>query len=193
MSVKGLSRLIYYISRNGKTFGPYSQNSILIFIQEGRADIHDSAWVPRNKNWIPLEQILEKNTKGKIEKSWLSKALEKIDSQDTTSTKLEIIEWACNQCGLKPLEVVARRMYVKDDSGERHLCPHPLEYTIAEKYLGSNKTEQGFNELLYIFGQDPKWNEEAAKKKLLEYFDMLGFNDPNVMKARKKLSSLMFK
>ena len=31
------------------------------------------------------------------------------------------------------------------------------------------------------------------QKKLLEYFDMLGFNDPNVMKARKKLSSLMFK
>ena len=66
-------------------------------------------------------------------------------------------------------------------------------FKLAEKYLGSNKTEQGFNELLYIFGQDPKWNEEAAKKKLLEYFDMLGFNDPNVMKARKKLSSLMFK
>ena len=62
MSVKGLSRLIYYISRNGKTFGPYSQNSILIFIQEGRADIHDWAWVPGNKNWIPLGQILEENT-----------------------------------------------------------------------------------------------------------------------------------
>ena len=30
-------------------------------------------------------------------------------------------------------------------------------------------------------------------KKLLEYFDMLGFNDPNVLEARKKLSSLMFK
>jgi len=66
-------------------------------------------------------------------------------------------------------------------------------FELAEKYLGSNKTEQGFNELLYLFDQDPKWNEEAAKKKLLEYFDMLGFNDPNVLEARKKLSSLMFK
>ena len=27
----------------------------------------------------------------------------------------------------------------------------------------------------------PKWNDEAAKKKLLEYFDMLGFTDPNVI------------
>ena len=38
-----------------------------------------------------------------------------------------------------------------------------------------------------------KWNDSAAKKKLLEYFDLLGFNDPNVMDARKKLSSMMFK
>ena len=32
-----------------------------------------------------------------------------------------------------------------------------------------------------------------GEKKLLEYFDLLGFNDPNVLEARKKLSSLMFK
>ena len=68
-----------------------------------------------------------------------------------------------------------------------------LKFKLAEKYLSSNETEMGFNELLKIFEKKPKWNDEAAKKKLLEYFDLLGFNDPNVMKARKKLSSLMFK
>ena len=39
--------------------------------------------------------------------------------------------------------------------------------------------------LLKIFEQNPNWNEEAAKKKLLEFFDLLGFNDPNVAEARK--------
>ena len=66
-------------------------------------------------------------------------------------------------------------------------------FELAEKYLQSNQIEIGFNELLYLFNQDSKWNDEAAKKKLLEYFDLLGFNDPNVLEARKKLSSLMFK
>ena len=66
-------------------------------------------------------------------------------------------------------------------------------YELAEKYLSASKTDLGFNELLIIFDKDPKWNDEAAKKKLLEYFDLLGFNDPNVLQARKKLSSLMFK
>ena len=66
-------------------------------------------------------------------------------------------------------------------------------FELANNYLSANETELGFNELLIIFEQDSKWNEEAAKKKLLEYFDLLGFNDPNVLEARKKLSSLMFK
>ena len=66
-------------------------------------------------------------------------------------------------------------------------------FELAENYLSANETGLGFNELLIIFEQDPKWNDEAAKKKLLEYFDMLGFNDPNVISARKQLSALMFK
>ena len=68
-----------------------------------------------------------------------------------------------------------------------------LRFKLANQYLSISETEKGFNELLKLFEQDPSWNEEAAKKKLLEYFDMLGFNDPNVIEARKRLSSMMFK
>ena len=64
---------------------------------------------------------------------------------------------------------------------------------LSVELLKSNQTDRGFKELLLLYEQDPKWNEEAAKKKLLEYFDLLGFNDPNVVEARKKLSSIMFK
>ena len=68
-----------------------------------------------------------------------------------------------------------------------------LRFKLANSYLSLSETEKGFNELLKIFDQNPHWNEEAAKKKLLEFFDLLGFNDPNVVEARKKLSSMMFK
>jgi len=70
---------------------------------------------------------------------------------------------------------------------------HKLRFELAEKYFSNNQTPDSFQELLNIFEVDPKWNEEAAKKKLLEYFDLLGFSDPNVIEARKKLSTLMFK
>ena len=68
-----------------------------------------------------------------------------------------------------------------------------LRYKLAESYLSTNEVKKGFDELLEIFQQDPNWNESAAKKKLLEFFDLLGFNDPNVIEARKKLSTMMFK
>ena len=68
-----------------------------------------------------------------------------------------------------------------------------LRLKLAEKYLSNNDSQNGFLELLNLFDQDPKWNDEIAKKKLLEQFDFLGFSDPNVIEARKKLSSLMFK
>ena len=68
-----------------------------------------------------------------------------------------------------------------------------LRFKLANSYLSNNETEKGFSELLKLFEQNPTWNEEAAKKKLLEFFDLLGFNDPNVLEARRKLSSIMFK
>ncbi len=68
-----------------------------------------------------------------------------------------------------------------------------LRFQLAEGYLSASETKKGFDELLKIFEQDSSWNDSAAKKKLLEFFDLLGFNDPNVIEARKKLSSMMFK
>ena len=70
---------------------------------------------------------------------------------------------------------------------------HDLRFELAEKYFSQNQSAEAFQELLHIFSHDSKWSDEAAKKKLLEYFDLLGFTDPNVIEARKKLSSLMFK
>jgi len=83
------------------------------------------------------------------------------------------------------------------DSLREALETNPLDKDVrlklAEKYFALNEPENGFKELLFLFSEDPKWNEELAKKKLLEQFDLLGFNDPNVIEARKQLSSLMFK
>lgn len=76
---------------------------------------------------------------------------------------------------------------------ERDSSNKDVQLELAEKYFSINENEKGFDTLLNIFDKDPNWNDAAAKKKLLEYFDLLGFNDPNVINARKKLSSLMFK
>lgn len=129
-----------YLYRNGQTYGPYSEEAVRCFSEEGRASPNDLAWTSEQDEWVFLRELLEENSKDhRGGGAWLWQALEKIEGDEE---KCEIIEWACDQCGLKPLLVDAKRMYVEDDSGVRHLCPHPLEYVFAEKHLGSDVPDQ---------------------------------------------------
>ena len=119
-------------------------------------------------------------------------AKEMMDSLDDETLKneeiLKINKLLTNLDKDKGSDIEELKLLVTNDPNNKE-----KRFNLAEKYLSSSETELGFNELLIIFEKDPKWNDEAAKKKLLEYFDLLGFNDPNVLEARKKLSSLMFK
>lgn len=65
-------------------------------------------------------------------------------------------------------------------------------FELAELYFRSNENQKAFDELLFIYEHNQQWNDQAAKKKLLEYFELLGLSDPDVVESRKKLSSLMF-
>ena len=119
-------------------------------------------------------------------------AKEMMDSLDDETLKneeiLKINKLITNLDKDKDGDIEELKLLVANDPNNKE-----KRFDLAEKYLSSSETELGFNELLIIFEKDPKWNDEAAKKKLLEYFDLLGLNDPNVLEARKKLSSLMFK
>ena len=81
-------------------------------------------------------------------------------------------------------EVFDKKLIDKVNSNPKDM---DLRFKLANSYLSSNEIEKGFNELLKLFEQNPIWNEGAAKKKLLEFFDLLGFNDPNVISSSKKI------
>jgi putative thioredoxin len=40
--------------------------------------------------------------------------------------------------------------------------------------------------------RDRAWNEEAARKKLIEFFEAWGPKDPATLKGRRLLSALLF-
>ena len=126
--------------------------------------------------------------------------LKKFD--DVQELLVSLDETILNDPEIKKIEKFLENLNKEDDSVQLKDIENKLNansnnkdlrFEYSKKLLQSNEIEKGFNELLLLFGDDPKWNEEAAKKKLLEYFDLLGFNDPNVIEARKRLSSLMFK
>ena len=124
-----------YIHRLGKTYGAYSRESIERFIIDGLVDNQDLGWTSGLDEWTPVCEILRFNL---TQSSWLKKALETGDEESS----FEIVHWICEHCGLKPLEVDAKRMYVTDDFGKRHLCRHPLEYLEVKKHLGEDAPDQ---------------------------------------------------
>jgi putative thioredoxin len=46
--------------------------------------------------------------------------------------------------------------------------------------------------LLEIIGCDRNWDDEAARKQLLKFFEAWGPTDPRTLEARRRLSSLLF-
>ena len=47
-------------------------------------------------------------------------------------------------------------------------------------------------QLIASIGQDADWQEGAARKQLLTFFDLWGMSDPATLKGRRRLSSLLF-
>jgi putative thioredoxin len=48
------------------------------------------------------------------------------------------------------------------------------------------------NELLEMIRADRKWNEEAARKQLVKFFEAFGTMDPLTVQGRKRLSAILF-
>jgi putative thioredoxin len=48
------------------------------------------------------------------------------------------------------------------------------------------------DQLLEIIRRDRKWNDEAARKQLLQFFEAWGLMDPESIAARRKLSAIWF-
>ena len=55
-----------------------------------------------------------------------------------------------------------------------------------------NRREEAAAELLEIIKRDRAWNDDGARKQLLQFFDAWGPADPATIGARKKLSLLLF-
>ena len=69
---------------------------------------------------------------------------------------------------------------------------HQARYDYAIALVGDNRQEEAMDHLLQIVKRDRKWNEEAARKQLLQMFEAMGPMDPLVVDARRKLASILF-
>ncbi len=69
---------------------------------------------------------------------------------------------------------------------------HQLRLDLAIALNAANKREEAADQLLEIISRQPGWNDDAARKQLLQFFEAWGMTDETTISSRRKLSSLLF-
>jgi putative thioredoxin len=69
---------------------------------------------------------------------------------------------------------------------------HQARIDLAMALAATNDKAGAVTELLEAFRRDRNWNDQAARKQLLQLFDAWGPKDPATLEGRRKLSSLLF-
>ena len=69
---------------------------------------------------------------------------------------------------------------------------HQARIDYAMALAAGGKKEQAVDQLLASIRRDRKWNEEAARKQLVQFFDAWGPKDAATLDGRRRLSSILF-
>jgi len=70
---------------------------------------------------------------------------------------------------------------------------HQARHDLALALYAAGEQEKALDELLEIVQRNRAWNEEAARKQLVKFFEALGPTHPLTLSARRRLSSLLFR
>jgi putative thioredoxin len=69
---------------------------------------------------------------------------------------------------------------------------HQARFELATALNASGKRNEATHHLLEIVRRDRKWNDDGARKQLVQFFDAWGPTDEATVEGRKKLSTILF-
>ena len=69
---------------------------------------------------------------------------------------------------------------------------HQARLDLATALFAAGEREAAVDELLEIVKRAREWNEQAARKQLVKFFEAMGPTDPLTLAARRRLSSILF-
>lgn len=95
------------------------------------------------------------------------------------------------------LELAEQASDVGDLQGlARQVEADPKDYQAKFDYAlalaAANRREEAVDQLLDIARRDRKWNEDGARKQLVQFFEAWGPMDENTIYGRRRLSSILF-
>ena len=69
---------------------------------------------------------------------------------------------------------------------------HQARFDLALAFYADDRKEEAIEALVEIIRRKRDWNDEAARKQLLQFFEAQGPTDPVTVDGRRKLSAVLF-
>jgi putative thioredoxin len=69
---------------------------------------------------------------------------------------------------------------------------HQARFDLAVALNGKNRRAEALDHLIAIVKRDRKWNDDGARKQLVQFFEAWGPADEATIAGRKRLSSILF-
>ena len=91
---------------------------------------------------------------------------------------------------LHPVETSVLDQLLKDVEAAPNNFQKRLDLAVALNSAGQRA--EATDHLLYVFKKERNWNEDAARKQLVQFFEAWGPKDEFTLAGRRKLSSLLF-
>jgi putative thioredoxin len=69
---------------------------------------------------------------------------------------------------------------------------HQARFDLAVALNSKGRRQEAVDNLLEIVKRDRKWNDDGARKQLVQFFEAWGPTDEATVNGRKRLSSVLF-
>ncbi len=69
---------------------------------------------------------------------------------------------------------------------------YQARFDLALAYNARGKREEAIDQLIEIIRKDRKWNDDGARKQLVQFFEAWGFQDDATALGRRRLSTVLF-
>ena len=196
--VKSNSEIIEFVKKAASLTGPGQEVEDLISTAKKFIEIRD--W---NSSFEISQKILAVDPENQVGFGNLIRSMIGLDKFNETK---ELIDNLASEIkNSKPVEKAISLLETSEkafkakgsiEDLEKKLQQEPdnLDYLLqmAIALFGIGKIEDSFEMLLKSIKIDKDWNEQAARKQLLEFFSTAGIDAKETISARKKLATLLF-
>lgn len=106
-------------------------------------------------------------------------------NEATVTTARAALELAEQAKAVGPMDDLQRKV-------DADPLDHQARFDLATALSAAGKRAEAADHLLSIVKRDRKWNEDGARKQLVQFFEAWGPTDQATVDGRKRLSSILF-